>query len=137
MEWQKSNDGKTFDCIKISQPKYYGSSCNPESPLLLITKVSLKDRQHYRLLLCNKIGRQYSNTVYIDATGSTVYSIFIFFKFNFFITNFNFFLQVLTKTPLNIKIVNAVFVLMSLIRYFCFVFSKFIHLSMITRKVTL
>lgn len=70
VEWQKSNDGKTFECIKISQPKYYGSSCNPESPLLLITKVSLKDRQHYRLLLCNKIGRQYSNTVYIDATGN-------------------------------------------------------------------
>lgn len=72
VEWQKSNDGKTFDCINISQPTYYGSSCNPESPLLLIPKVSPKDRLYYRLQLWNKIGYQYSNAVYIDATGSTL-----------------------------------------------------------------
>lgn len=71
VEWQQSNDGKTFDSIIISKPKYYGSSCDPKSPLLIIPKVTFEDKLYYRLLVWNKIGKQYSNTVFLDVKGST------------------------------------------------------------------
>lgn len=70
VEWQQSNDGETFKSINISQPKYYGSSCNPMSPLLIIPKVTFEDKLYYRLLVWNKIGEQYSNTVFLDVKGS-------------------------------------------------------------------
>lgn len=72
-EWQQSNDGNTFKSIIISKPKYYGSSCDPKSPLLIIPKVTFEDKLYYRLLVGNKIGEQYSNTVFLDVKGSTQY----------------------------------------------------------------
>lgn len=70
-EWQQSNDGETFKSIVISKPKYYGSSCDPKSPFLIIPKVTFEDKLYYRLLVWNKIGEQYSNTVFLDVKGST------------------------------------------------------------------
>lgn len=71
IEWQQSNDGKTFESIIISKPKYFGSSDDPKSPLLIIPKVSFEDRLYYRLFVWNKIGEQHSNTVFLDVKGST------------------------------------------------------------------
>lgn len=68
-EWQQSNDGKTFESITISKPKYYGSSCEPKSPLLIIPNVTFEDKLYYRLLVWNTIGEQYSNTVFLDVKG--------------------------------------------------------------------
>lgn len=70
-EWQQSNDGKTFESITISKPKYYGSSCEPKSPLLIIPNVTFEDKLYYRLLVWNTIGEQYSNTVFLDVKGGT------------------------------------------------------------------
>lgn len=69
-EWQTSMDGNTFCCVDISQPKYYGSSRNPELPSMVIPKVTFDDKLYYRLLVWNKIGEQFSNTVYLDVIGS-------------------------------------------------------------------
>lgn len=71
VEWQQSNDGKTFESINIKQLKYYGSSCNSRSPLLKITEVTFEDKLYYRLLVWNTIGKQYSNIVFLDVKGST------------------------------------------------------------------
>lgn len=70
VEWQKSNDGKTYDSIYIRQSKYNGSNSKHESPLLVIPKVTFEDKLHYRLLVWNKIGEQYSNTVFLNVIGS-------------------------------------------------------------------
>lgn len=69
VEWQNSNDGKTFRRIDISEPHYYGSSLSPDSPLLVIPYTTFDDMLHYRLLLWNKIGEQCSNTLYLNVTG--------------------------------------------------------------------
>lgn len=69
VEWQNSNDGKTFRRIDISEPHYYGSSLSPDSPLLVIPYTTFDDMLHYRLLLWNKIGDQCSNTLYLNVTG--------------------------------------------------------------------
>lgn len=71
VEWQQSHDRKTFKSIIISKPKYFGSSCNPKSPLLIIPKVTFEDKLYYRLVVWNMIGEQYSNTVFLDVKGST------------------------------------------------------------------
>lgn len=68
VEWQKSNDGKTFCRIDIREPRYYGSSLSPESPLLVIPYTTLDDMLHYRLRVWNKIGDQCSNTLYLNVT---------------------------------------------------------------------
>lgn len=69
-EWQNSDDGKTFCRIDINKPRYYGSSLNPESPLLVIPYATFDDMLHYRLFVWNKIGDQYSNTLYLNVKGS-------------------------------------------------------------------
>lgn len=69
-EWQTSIDGNTFCCVDISQPKYYGSSRNPELPSMEIPKVTFDDKLYYRLLVWNKIGEQFSNTVYLNVIGN-------------------------------------------------------------------
>lgn len=79
VEWQKSNDGKTFDSINIRQQKYYGSSCNSASPSLVIRNVAYEDKSYYRLLVWNKIGEQYSNSVYISVIGSTQFCFILLF----------------------------------------------------------
>lgn len=69
VQWQNSNDGKTFHQIDISESHYYGSSLSPESPLLVIPYTTFDDMLYYRLLLGNKIGDQFSNTLYLKVTG--------------------------------------------------------------------
>lgn len=69
VEWQNSNDGKTFHRIDISESHYNGSSLSPESPLLVIPSTTFDDMLHYRLRVWNKIGDQFSNTLYLNVTG--------------------------------------------------------------------
>lgn len=70
VEWQNSDDGKSFRRIDINKPHYYGSSLNPESPVLAIPYTTFDDMLHYRLFVWNKIGDQYSNTLYLNVRGS-------------------------------------------------------------------
>lgn len=71
VEWQRSKDGNTFDFIDIEQPKYFGSLNCFESPYLVISNTTFDDRLYYRLLVWNKIGKNVSNVVYLNVTGST------------------------------------------------------------------
>lgn len=75
MQWQKSNDNVTFECIDINEAKYYGSRLDPESPKLVITKTTFEDMLHYRLLIWNKIGERYSNTTHLNVTGSMNFAV--------------------------------------------------------------
>lgn len=70
VEWQCSSDGNEFFCIDISTPHYHGSKQLAESPLLVISKTTFEDRLHYRLRVTNKIGRSFSNILYLDVKGS-------------------------------------------------------------------
>lgn len=70
VEWQGSSDGKTFIPIDISKPHYHGSKQLVESPLLVISKTTFEDRLHYRLHVMNKIGKSFSNILYLDVRGS-------------------------------------------------------------------
>ena len=67
--WQKSSDSVTFENINIDNPRYYGSTNDPSSPVLTITKSTFDDKMYYRLLVWNKIGQRVSNTVYLNVTG--------------------------------------------------------------------
>lgn len=78
VKWQKSIDGNTFSSIDISEPKYYGSSLNPESPFLVITKTTFKDMLYYRLLVWNQIGEEFSNTYCLNVIGSKYKSLQIY-----------------------------------------------------------
>lgn len=69
-EWQNSDDGKMFRQIDISKPQYYGSSSYPKPPLLIIPHTTFDDMLYYRLHVRNKIGDQFSNTLYLNVTGS-------------------------------------------------------------------
>lgn len=69
VQWQSSNDGKTFYQINISKSHYYGSSLSPESPLLVIPYTTFDDMLYYRLRLWNELGDQFSNTLYLKVTG--------------------------------------------------------------------
>lgn len=70
VEWQCSSDGKKFFRIDISTPHFHGSKQLDESPLLVISKTTFEDRLHYRLRVLNKIGRSFSNILYLDVKGS-------------------------------------------------------------------
>lgn len=70
VEWQGSSDGKKFFRIDISKPHFHGSKQLAESPLLVISKTTFEDRLHYRLCVRNKIGRTFSNILYLDVKGS-------------------------------------------------------------------
>lgn len=70
VEWQKSIDGNTFNCIDISQPRFKGSTIEPKSPLLVIPKTAFEDTLHYRLLVWNIFGRCISDPLHLIVTGS-------------------------------------------------------------------
>uniref|UniRef100_A0A8W8J3T1 DZIP3-like HEPN domain-containing protein n=1 Tax=Magallana gigas TaxID=29159 RepID=A0A8W8J3T1_MAGGI len=70
VEWQGSSDGKKFFRIDISKPHYHGSKQLAESPSLVISKTNFEDRLHYQLCVRNKIGRTFSNILYLDVKGS-------------------------------------------------------------------
>lgn len=65
VQWQSSNDGKTFNEINISK----SHSLSPESPLLVIPYTTFDDMLYYRLRLWNELGDQFSNTLYLKVTG--------------------------------------------------------------------
>lgn len=79
-EWQNSDDGKTFRQIDTNNPHYYGSTevrKYSKSPLLVIPYTTFDDMLHYRLLVWNKIGDHFSNTLYLNVTGSKRSTIYI------------------------------------------------------------
>lgn len=80
IEWQKSSDGETFSNIDLREPKHFGSSHDPVSPLLVILNVNFEDKLYYRLLAWNKIGETYSNTIYLNVTGSKYYKLIVCYK---------------------------------------------------------
>lgn len=92
-EWQKSKDGKDFDFIDITKPKYFGSSLTAKSPVLVIPKATFEDKLYYRLVIWNKFGEDVSNTVDVNITGSM-----IFFKNKTLLLNL--FLKNITCSPL-------------------------------------
>lgn len=47
-KWQKSKDGKVFDSIDITKPKYFGSSHTLKHPVLVIPNATFEDKLHYR-----------------------------------------------------------------------------------------
>lgn len=69
IHWQISKDGKIFHEIDITQPKYYGSNLNPETPRLVIKRTTFDDKLFYRLFVSNALGDNYSNTVDLKITG--------------------------------------------------------------------
>lgn len=75
VEWQCSSDGNEFFRIDISTPHYHGSKQLAESPLLVISKTTFEDRLHYRLRVMNKIGRSFSNILYLDVKGSMYHAL--------------------------------------------------------------
>lgn len=70
MQWQKSIDSHHFRTINVGDLKHEGSSLDPESPLLVITKPTFDDLQYYRLKVWNKFGVHFSNTFHLKVTGS-------------------------------------------------------------------
>lgn len=81
-EWQKSKDGKDFDFIDITKPKYFGSSHTSKHPVLVIPKATFEDKLYYRLVLWNKFGEDVSNTVDINITGSMILFLNKYFNFD-------------------------------------------------------
>lgn len=74
LEWQQSKDGIDFYCIDIKNPKYYGSSEEPECPMLVLLEIDFADKLYYRLVVRNIFGESISNTVFLDVKGSTINS---------------------------------------------------------------
>lgn len=69
-KWQRSKDRNNFQCISITDRKYFGSKDIPKSPVLFVSNISFEDKLYYRLLVSNKIGDGISDTVYFNITGS-------------------------------------------------------------------
>jgi hypothetical protein len=69
VSWQKSSDEVKFETIDVKKPKYFGSSLDPNNPVLFFTKATFDDKLYYRLLVWNKIGQCVSNTVHLNVTG--------------------------------------------------------------------
>lgn len=70
MEWQKGIDRHNFSRINIVDPRHEGSSLDPKSPLLVITKTTFEDELYYRLRVQNTIGEHFSDTLHLNVTGS-------------------------------------------------------------------
>lgn len=70
MQWEKSIDRHSFSNINVGDPKHEGSSVDPQSPFLVITKTTFDDVQCYRLRVWNTIGEHFSNTLHLNVTGS-------------------------------------------------------------------
>lgn len=77
VKWQKSteSDNDNFECIDLDDPKYYGSSLDPESPKLVITKTTFEDMLRYRLFIWNTIGEGFSNITPLNVTGSMTFAV--------------------------------------------------------------
>lgn len=62
-EWQKSKDGDDFYCI--GKQEDFGNTGN-----FTIPKATFADKLYYRLLVWNRIGESFSNTIFLNVTGS-------------------------------------------------------------------
>ncbi|XP_061196858.1 uncharacterized protein LOC133205132 [Saccostrea echinata] len=71
--WQKSKDlaPDNFMTIDIDDARYFGSSLDPEKPILVITKASDADKMYYQLEVTNGIGKSISNAVLLKLVGGT------------------------------------------------------------------
>ncbi|XP_062568952.1 uncharacterized protein LOC134231070 [Saccostrea cucullata] len=69
--WQKSKtqDSDNFKNIDINDARYFGSSLDPENPILRIWKTSHADNSYYRLEVTNGIGKSTSNAVLLKLVG--------------------------------------------------------------------
>lgn len=67
-EWQKSKDGDDFYCI--GKQEDFGNTDNFTCPILTIPKATFADKLYYRLLVWNIIGESFSNTIFLNVTGS-------------------------------------------------------------------
>lgn len=78
VEWQKSKNGNDFYCINTTEEKYSGSKNflipESESAILVILRTTFDDMLFYRLMVWNRIGVNFSNTVELKVTGSKVLS---------------------------------------------------------------
>lgn len=70
IEWQHSSDGKKFIPINIGKEKHLEINLKADYSVLTIPKTTLKDKQHYRLLVWNKIGNSFSNTLFLNVIES-------------------------------------------------------------------
>lgn len=70
MQWQKSIDRHNFSNINLGDSQHEGSSVDPQSPFLVITKTTFDDVLYYRLRVWNTIGEHFSNTLHLNVTGS-------------------------------------------------------------------
>lgn len=87
-EWQKSKDGDDFYCI--GKQEDFGNTDNFTCPILTIPKATFADKLHYRLLVWNRIGESFSNTIFLNVTGSMTW----FLRLSN-ILNYTHFLQIL------------------------------------------
>lgn len=77
-EWQKSKDGTNFHLI--GKPNIYlESTDNFKNPLLVIPKTTFADKLFYRLWVWNRFGKNASNTLYLNVTGSMAFILNIFY----------------------------------------------------------
>ncbi|XP_062602960.1 uncharacterized protein LOC134264710 [Saccostrea cucullata] len=72
--WQKSRDQNpdNFMTVDIDDARYFGSTFDPEKPILVITKASDVDKVYYRLEVTNGIGKSISNTVLLKLVGGAL-----------------------------------------------------------------
>lgn len=70
VEWQYSSDGEIFFPINIGKEKQIEINPKADYSVLTIPKTTLEDKQHYRLLVWNKIGNGFSNTLFLNVIES-------------------------------------------------------------------
>lgn len=70
VEWQHSSDGEHFFSINIGIEKHIEINYKADYSVLTIPKTTLEDKKHYRLLVWNKIGITFSNTLFLNVIES-------------------------------------------------------------------
>lgn len=67
VEWQHSSD---FFSINIGIEKHIEINYKADYSVLTIPKTTLEDKKHYRLLVWNKMGITFSNTLFLNVIES-------------------------------------------------------------------
>lgn len=70
VEWQHSSDGEHFFPINIGIEKHIEINLKADHSVLTILKTTLEDKKHYRLLVWNKMGISFSNTLFLNVIES-------------------------------------------------------------------
>lgn len=70
VEWQHSSDGEHFFPINIGIAKHIEINPKVDCSVLTIPKTTLEDKKHYRLLVWNKMGITFSNTLFLNVIES-------------------------------------------------------------------